>query len=248
MTCFNRHLVTRLRTRLGLPLMGHRDFQRMVAGQRGLEIGGPSEYFVKRLPIYEVALAVDQINFSATTVWSEAANAGPFGVVPALSSGRAFVCDATELRPIADAQYDFVLSCHNLEHIANPLKALTEWTRVIRSGGHLLLIVPNKAGNFDHCRPDTTFEHLLEDQLRGMDEGDLSHLDEILSLHDLGRDPGAGDAKGFKARSMLNFENRCLHHHVFSLALACHVVRHCGFEVVCHATTPAEFIVAGCKK
>jgi SAM-dependent methyltransferase len=248
MTSFDRHLVTRLRTRLGLPLSGHRDFERVFAGKRGLEIGGPSEFFIKRLPIYKVALTVDQINFSATTVWSEAANAGPFARVPALGSGRTVICDGTELRPIADAQYDFVLSCHNLEHIANPLKALAEWTRAIRSDGHLLLIVPNKAGNFDHRRPDTTFEHLLDDQRREMDERDMSHLDEILALHDLGRDPGAGNAASFKARSMLNFENRCLHHHVFSLALACQVVRHCGFEVVHHATTPAEFIVAGCKK
>ncbi len=248
MTSFDRHLITRVRTRLGLPLSGHREFDRLFAGKSGLEIGGPSEYFIKRLPIYQAAQAVDQINFSATTVWSEAANAGASASAPALKRSRTLICDGTELRPVADAQYDFVLSCHNLEHIANPLKALAEWARVIRPGGHLLLIVPNKEGNFDHRRPDTKFEHLLDDQRREMDERDLTHLDEILALHDLSRDPGAGDAASFKARSMLNFENRCLHHHVFSLPLAFQVMRHFGFAVVRHTTTPAEFVVAGCKK
>jgi SAM-dependent methyltransferase len=241
----NRYLVSRIRNRLGLPLSGHQAFQRLVAGKSGLEIGGPSDFFVRRLPLYQVAHVVDQLNFSADTVWSRAESNSPSDVAPALARGRSIICDATDLRAVPDAQYDFLLSCHNLEHIANPLKALTEWVRVIRPGGHLLLIVPNKTENFDHRRPDTRFEHLLEDFQSEIDEHDMTHLDEILALHDLSRDSEAGDIEQFRARSLRNFENRCLHHHVFNMPLVCEVMRHFGLSVQRNATTPAEFIAVG---
>ncbi len=44
--------------------------------------------------------------------------------------GIQYVRDATDLRGIPDSKYDFVLASHALEHIANPLKAMSEWTRV----------------------------------------------------------------------------------------------------------------------
>ena len=35
----------------------------------------------------------------------------------------------------------------------------------------------------------------------------------------------------FKSRSMKNFENRCLHHHVFDMQLAVALVEHVGLMV-----------------
>lgn len=247
MPAFDTHFAARVRNRLGLPLAGYRDFERPFTGCRGVEIGGPSELFMRRLPIYGAAQSVDQINFSANNVWREAAESSRFKSAPALCRGKSIICDGTNLRGIGDGHYDFLLSCHNLEHIANPLKALSEWSRVVRSGGHLLLIVPNKHGNFDHRRPHTAFEHLLEDQQRDVDEGDLTHLAEILALHDLARDPAAGNSEQFQARSLRNSENRCLHHHVFSLELTLQVLRHIGLEPLHHTTTFAEFIAVGRK-
>ncbi|RZT95242.1 class I SAM-dependent methyltransferase [Rivibacter subsaxonicus] len=246
-TLLDRHLMSRVRNRLGLPMAGHRDFERSLAGKSGLEIGGPSSFFTRRLPLYRLAHAVDQLNFSADTVWSRAESSKPLDSAPALARGRTIICDGTDLRQLPDAHYDFVLSCHNLEHIANPLRALAEWVRVIRPGGHLLLIVPSKAGNFDHRRPYTRFEHLLEDFERQVDEHDMTHLDEILALHDLSLDPGAGDAEQFRARSLRNFENRCLHHHVFDLPLVFATMKHFDLGVRRHATTPHEFVVLGQK-
>lgn len=243
----DRHLFGRIRNRLGLPLSGYRAYLRMFAGKTGLEIGGPSDYFVRRLPLYQAAHAVDQLNFSADTVWSRAESKSPHDAAPALARGRSIICDGTNLRAVRDGQYDFLLSCHNLEHIANPLKALTEWVRVIRPGGSLLLIVPNKSGNFDHRRPDTGFDHLLDDFQSNVDEHDMTHLNEVLTLHDLARDSGAGDIDQFRVRSLRNFENRCLHHHVFNLPLVFEVMQHFDLSVQHHTTTPAEFIVVGKK-
>ena len=246
-TFFDRHLFGRIRNRLGLPLSGYRAYMHMFYGKTGLEIGGPSDFFARRLPIYHAAHEVDQLNFSADTVWSHAEPQSRYRAARALARGRSIICDGTNLDLVPDRQYDFLLSCHNLEHIANPLKALAEWVRVLRPGGHLLLIVPNKSGNFDHLRPDTRFEHLLEDLHNQVDERDMTHLNEILTLHDLGRDPGVGDLEQFRARSLRNFENRCLHHHVFSLPLVLAVMQHFDLSVQRHSITPDEFIVAGKK-
>ena len=48
--------------------------------------------------------------------------------------------------PLADASFDLVLFCEVLEHMTNdPLAALTELSRVLRPGGHLILTTPNVA-------------------------------------------------------------------------------------------------------
>jgi len=56
---------------------------------------------------------------------------------------------------------------------------------------------------------------MLEDYERGRDKGDLTQLAEILEFHELSRSPAAGSRDQFQQRSLLNIENRCLHHHVF---------------------------------
>ena len=48
-------------------------------------------------------------------------------------------------------------------------------------------------------------------------EDDLADLDEILTLHALALDPPAGNFAAFERRSRANFQNRCVHHHVFDL-------------------------------
>mgnify|MGYP006935487796 CR=1 FL=1 len=45
--------------------------------------------------------------------------------------------------PFKDGAYDFVVSSHFLEHIKEWPKALAEWWRVIRTGGHLVLYWPH---------------------------------------------------------------------------------------------------------
>ncbi|HRJ46989.1 MAG TPA: methyltransferase domain-containing protein [Opitutaceae bacterium] len=203
-------------------------------GQTGLEIGGPSRVFMdgKILPVYAAAVRVDNVNFASQTAWEAGLREdGDFVFHPAKPPGRQFLREATALHGIADAGYDFLLSSHCLEHVANPLAALREWHRVVRPGGHLVLILPDPVHTFDHRRPVTTLAHLQEDFARGTGEDDLTHLDEILTLHDLRRDPWAGSAAAFAGRSRHNAENRCLHHHVFDGALQRAVLEACGWTV-----------------
>jgi SAM-dependent methyltransferase len=209
-----------------------------VAGKRVLEIGGPSLIFSPAHqnclvpPIYSLAGRVDNCNFSSMTVWSQGNAGETFEYLPGAPPGHQYIDDATELASIENQSYDFLLASHILEHVANPLKALTAWRRVLKSGGTALIFVPNKVHTFDHRRPYTTLAHVENDFVSGTKEDDLTHLEEILALHDLEMDPPAGTPEAFRERSLRNYENRCLHHHVFSPELLTDIARTAGFKLV----------------
>lgn len=207
----------------------------LLNGKTGMEIGGPSSRFRRSglLPVYRHAARVDNCNFSGETVWEGSVDESkPFRPEPGVAAGTQYVLEATELLGIADQAYDFVCSSHVLEHVANPLRALCEWKRVLRPGGALVLVLPHKDDAFDHRRPVTKLDHLIDDFERNVGEDDLTHLDEILQLHDLALDPPAGDIDSFRERSLQNFSNRCLHHHVFDEQLVVDVAEHAGFQTL----------------
>lgn len=52
--------------------------------------------------------------------------------------------DAHELATVADGTYDFAYSSHVLEHLESPARALRNWWRVVKPGGHLILYVPER--------------------------------------------------------------------------------------------------------
>jgi SAM-dependent methyltransferase len=133
---------------------------------------------------------------------------------------------------VPDHQYDFVLSSHNLEHFANPVKALKQWQRISRPGGGLILVLPNYQFTFDHRRAPTPVTHMFDDYSRGTQEDDLTHLDEILRAHDRDMDPGSGSAEEFRQRSLNNFANRCLHHHVFNKQNSLELLNGIGAKVL----------------
>lgn len=206
-----------------------------LTGKNGLEIGGPSNGFRRSgaLPLYRYAARMDNCNFSAETVWEGAIDDSiPFTPEPESGAGTQYVREATGLSGIANQTYDFVCSSHALEHVANPLRALEEWKRVLRPGGILVLVLPHKHSAFDHRRPVTTLDHLVEDYRRGVGEDDLTHCDEILELHDLSLDLDAGDFEAFRERSLQNESNRCLHHHVFDEELVVRMAGYAGFETL----------------
>jgi SAM-dependent methyltransferase len=92
------------------------------------------------------------------------------------------IFDANEI-PFPDDTFSFLLSEHALEHVANPIRMLNEWKRVLRPGGTLILFLPHKERTFDHLRPRTTLAHLIEDFKANRELGqDPEHLQEFLNL------------------------------------------------------------------
>ena len=61
------------------------------------------------------------------------------------ATGADFIIPTCEvLDDFASASQDFVFSSHLLEHIKEHVKALKEWWRVLKPGGHLCLYLPHK--------------------------------------------------------------------------------------------------------
>lgn len=212
-----------------------KQYKLLFKNKIGLEIGGPSNMFRRSglIPVYAIATRIDNCNFSHQTIWEGDIKPGEtFHYDKHRAPGTQYVGEATNLDHISSDSYDFVLSSHVIEHVANPLQALLEWTRVLKEKGVLMLVVPHKDGTFDHYRPVTSLEHLIEDFDSQVTEDDLTHLEEILSQHDLSMDPEAGDLELFKQRSKRNFENRCLHHHVFNTLSVIEMVNHMRLQIL----------------
>ncbi len=192
---------------------------RVLRDRVGIEIGGPSSFFARYglLPIYPLVGRVDNVNFRAETVWEGSIREGlTFRYDAHSPPGYQYITEAADLGRVPSATYDFLLSSHTIEHMANPLRALEEWQRVLKPGGILVVVIPHKDGTFDHRRPVTPLTHLVQDYQNQVGEDDLSHLEEIFMYHDLSKDVRAGGSESFRARSVDNPRNRCLHQHVFN--------------------------------
>lgn len=202
-------------------------------GQTGIEIGGPSKPFDLRsfFPVYLYAGKIDGVNFSNTTVWEGNIKEGnSYQYTANRPKGRQYIDEAAALTSVPDNHYDFLLSCHSLEHVANPVQALKRWNTVLKPGGRLCLILPDKRYTFDHNRPYTSFEHLLQDYQTNVTEQDTTHFDEVIRLHDLSKDRGQTEA-ALMERTQNNYINRCVHHHVFSFELIEQLLNYCGFKI-----------------
>jgi SAM-dependent methyltransferase len=72
------------------------------------------------------------------------------------------------LTSVIDGYYNFIYASHVLEHTPNPLRTLEEWVRVVRNGGIIYLVVPNKNKTYDTLRETTTlewFEHRYQNNI-----------------------------------------------------------------------------------
>jgi len=214
--------------------------------KNGIEIGGPSAVFKNKgyVPVYQFVCRLDGVNFSNSTVWEGDLREGDNYKFNG-RFGHQFIAEGAELPMIKNEKYDFVLSCNNLEHIANPIKAILEWKRILKARGIIFLVLPKKESNFDHQRPFTQMEHLIEDYENAITEDDVTHIEEILKLHDLSKDPQAGSFQEFKERCINNKTNRCIHHHVFSQELLSDMFRHCKMEVIFQYSNPSNHYIAG---
>ena len=219
---------------VGLELTEYRKLKPMFTNKIGLEIGGPSAIFKADniLPIYPNAKRIDGVNFSTLTVWENKIDEGLTYTYDGKQKGYQFILEASVLTPIHDNTYDFLLSSHSLEHCANVIKTLEEWKRVLSPEGIMTVILPDKNYTFDHKRKITTFSHLMEDYQNDVDESDLTHLDEIMTCHDLSRDPDIADKDSFTSRSLQNINNRCLHHHVFDVDLMQKLFNYLNMDVL----------------
>lgn len=225
------------------------DYGGRLAGLNGVEIGGPSRIFSAQgiFPVYPIIASLDNVTYAARTIWvDELSQDREFHFNVHSSPGKQFILDATDLSAIGDGTYDFLVSSHVLEHLANPLRGLFEWIRVVKDGGVLVIVLPHKDGTFDHLRRVTTIGHIIEDYLNNVDEHDATHLEEIRRFHDLSQDDGVSGREEFENRIINNANDRSMHHHVFSTRSMAQLLDYAGLKILsleavrpCHAVAIA---------
>lgn len=199
-----------------------------------LEIGGPSNLFKSGyFPVYQYIKSVDGVNFSNNTIWEgEIKDHTPFHYFDDFGIGTQYIDEVKSLKKIPNNKYDLVLSCHSLEHTANPILAIHNMRDKLVDGGTLCLIVPNKKFCFDIHRPYTSFTHVLEDYKNGTEENDTTHCDEFFKNFEykLATNPPV-TMDELKLKVDDNINTRVVHHHVFSLDLIAEMLHYCGFEI-----------------
>lgn len=219
---------------------------------KGLEVGGPTSMFGRRglFPIYSIANVVDNVNFSSSDIslrpfWSltthavsqnsvnnPATQTGDYFYQKNKQPGTQYFSEAADLSVIPSDSYDFLISSHMIEHSANPIKVLYEWARVVRPGGCLLLVAPNKELTLDHRRATTSLAHMIEDFEVDQSEEDLTHLEDSIENTDFTNQTNGLDKATFKSFALKNFETRYIHHHTFTLASFRELLEYAGFDLV----------------
>ncbi|MDO9397976.1 MAG: methyltransferase domain-containing protein, partial [Herbiconiux sp.] len=70
-----------------------------------------------------------------------------------------------EVLPFKDGAFDFIVSHHSLEHMRDTEKTLREWLRVLKEGGRIAIVMPDKRfgpfGDPSHvseCTPQEFYE------------------------------------------------------------------------------------------
>jgi SAM-dependent methyltransferase len=217
---------------------------------KGIEMGGPTRWaFGARgsIPIYPIIGSLDNVNPPLDYIYDNA-------YATRIDSGRTYrfderkppgmqyAAEAAELSMIVSDAYDVLLSSHMIEHTANPIKVLLEWARIVRSGGLLLIIVPNKEANFDHYRPTTTLQHMIDDFEANRGEDDLTHLDESVEMNDYSMMPF--DKETFKSRATNNLDTRNLHHHIFTLLSLRQLLEYTRLDIIEMVAEPPYHLIA----
>ena len=106
--------------------------------------------------------------------------------------------DAEFLEDVPDLTYNFVYSSHCLEHTNNPRNSIQSWLRVLKPGGHLIVVVPDEdmyeqgvfpsTWNNDHkwtfttCKQESWSPKSINFTTLAMEVSDISHMLKLEQL------------------------------------------------------------------
>jgi len=121
----------------------------LLDGLSGIEIGASAHN-----PFGLQSLNVDY-SASNDTVFKleELRRAGVSARVDVVAEGNSL--------PFDDDSQDFVISSHVLEHFYDVIGTVGEWLRVVRPGGLVYVVLPDKGRIFDWRRESTSVEELV---------------------------------------------------------------------------------------
>lgn len=111
------------------------------------------------------------------------------------------------LEKFGDASQDFVIASHFIEHTEDPIRTIKTYCRVVKPGGIILLLVPERRAYFDKERPLTTLDHLIQDHELGPASSRRSHYVEYAEFVDggYGEDPFIHAKKIFEKKYSIHY-------------------------------------------
>lgn len=77
--------------------------------------------------------------------------------------------------PVESNSQDFIFSSHLVEHLANPLGHLEYWGTLLKKGGVIVAIIPDKSGCKDYVFEESSFEEIEEEYKSHSTEPTLAH-------------------------------------------------------------------------
>jgi SAM-dependent methyltransferase len=110
-----------------------------------------------------------------------------------------------KLSMFSDASLDFIIGCHVIEHLIDPVGAIAKSYDRLRDGGWLFLIVPDQRYTFDVNRETTTFEHLLQDFKSPNRSRDYEHYIDYYTTSAKTPDPKGDAKKAFEGGKDVHF-------------------------------------------
>jgi SAM-dependent methyltransferase len=128
--------------------------------------------------------------------------------------------DQDRLSMFDDCSQDFIIASHIIEHLANPLSMLEDCHRILRTGGRLILLVPNRHATFDRDRAPTPLAHVVDEYRRDVREVDDAHILDFLvgTRKTLGDDRDLAQFNpGDMAEEILLHGRRSVHAHVWNV-------------------------------
>jgi len=131
--------------------------------------------------------------------------------------------------PYESETFQFVLSEHVLEHIANPIKALKEWIRVLKKGGVIICFLPHKERTNDRFRQTTPLSHLIEDYEKDVPYNDDTHLEEWFQ-NVVQKDLMPEHYKHLDKQQLL--DSASIHHHVWTEIEIAQLFEHLGLKIL----------------
>jgi SAM-dependent methyltransferase len=155
--------------------------------------------------------------------------------------------DGEALTTIAAETQDFIVANHFLEHCENPIATIETHLQKLKPGGVLFYAVPDKLYTFDHRRPATPLDHMIEDYERGPEGSRREHYDEWARLVDTF--DGETEEEMLARARRLEVERYSIHMHVWTqveflrLILACRELLDEAFDLEAASRQTIEFIV-----
>lgn len=136
-----------------------------------------------------------------------------------------------DLPSISNGSLDFVYSSHSLEHCPNPIFAIAEYLRVVKVGGHIYSIIPNKEATYDFKRKTTPVQQLI----RKYQDGVFIHtLAEAMDVVENTVGHPLYSQKGRDFAEIMLYQNSGIHHfHTFDPRSTVEMIDFCSKVLRC---------------